>query len=72
MRGVVFGDVEAVHCDELIADHPRSPVGCGRVHASGMPAGLGSRNKEGASLMEALQPGEIQIAPIHDVESPCI
>ena len=51
MRGVVFGDVVAVHCGELIADHPRSPVGCGRVHASGMPAGLGSRNKEGASLM---------------------
>lgn len=42
MLGVVFGNVEAVHCDELIADHPRSPIGCGREYASGMHAALGS------------------------------
>ena len=53
MLGGVFGDVEAVHCDEPIADHPRSPVGCGREYASGIHAALGSRKSGDARFVAA-------------------
>ena len=70
MLGVVLADVEAVHGDGLIADHARGPVGCAGVNASGVHPALGSGDKEGTRLMQTVKPREIQIAPIHYVESP--
>jgi len=58
----------ARHPDDLIAAEPG-----GRVHRAGLQtlelhARLGARHKVGPGQNEAVEPAEIQVAPIHDVK----
>ena len=66
--GIVLGDVEAVECNALIADHAGISIGRRRIHAPRIHTPLGAGDKEGAGLMHLVQPSEIQISPIHHIE----
>src|SRR3990172_10213189 len=41
-----------------------------RIESSEPEVGVGSNDEEGQELMEGIQPGEVQIAAIHDIERP--
>ena len=58
--GIPLGDVKAIQCNGLIANHPGGSVGFGRIHASGIEIALGAGHKERARLMQGIQSGEIQ------------
>ena len=66
--GIVLGDVEAVECNALIADHAGISIGRRRIHAPRIHTPLGAGDKEGSGLMHLVQPSKIQIAPIHHIE----
>ena len=66
--GIILGGVEAIERDGLIADEAGVAVGRHPVHALRIHVGLGARDEEGAGLLRPVQPREIQIAAIHDVE----
>ena len=69
MIRVVFCRVEAVEHDALIADDSAGPVHGMRVHAPRIHVLLGAGDEEGSGLMHSVQPHEVQIAPVHDVET---
>jgi len=70
MFGIAFGHVKAVQRDGLIADNPFCSVGLGRIHAMRVQVALGAGHKESPGLMQRIEPRVVQIAAIHDVESP--
>ena len=51
MLGLVFGDVEAVHTNRLVAHHTPRAIGLARVHAAGIHTALGAGGKEGSDLV---------------------
>ena len=68
--GIVLPNVVPIQGNALIADNASLSVrGC-RVQPVRVHVALGSGDKESARLMQSEQAAEIQIAPIHDVESP--
>jgi len=69
--GIVRRYVKAVHRNGLVANHAGGPIGRCRVHASRVHIAFGTRNEEGVSLMQRVQPRKVQIAAIHDVERAC-
>ena len=69
MFGIALGNVKAIERNALIANHTGGSAGRGRIHTPGVHAALGACDKEGASLMEFVQPCKVQKAAIHDVKS---
>ena len=69
MFRVVLGHVVTIESDRLIAHHPRCAVGCRRIDAPGVHAAFGSGHKERAGLMHREESLEVQIAPVHHVDS---
>ena len=70
MLRVVLGHVKTVEPNRLIADHPRTSVGLGRVHALGIHPAFGSGYKECPRLMQLEESAEVQITAIHHIKSP--
>src|ERR1019366_8894076 len=68
MIRVVLCRVEAVEHDALIADDSTGAVGGMRIHAPRIHVLLGACDEESSSLMHGVQPHEVQIAAVHDLE----
>ena len=68
--GEVLTRVKAGQHDSLIAHLPRAPVDRMRIPTLGLEIGFGARHNEAACLVQAMQPFEIDVAPVHDVRSP--
>ena len=64
--------IKAGQRTQLIADDAGRAICWSGVSPSEAQIRLGSRHKEAAGLMQAMQPGEIEIAAIHDVERPSL
>ena len=69
MIRVVLCRVEAVEHDALIADDSAGAVGRMRIHAPRIHVLLGACDEESSSLLHSVQPHEVQVSPIHDVET---
>ena len=67
---IVLRNIETVHGDRLVAYHAGQAIDCGRVAAPGVHVAFGPGDEERAGLMHFVQPGEVQITAIHDVEGP--
>ena len=70
--GVCLGGVVAVQGDSLIADYAGGPVGWERVQSVGIHAALGAGYEKGSGLVHGVQPGKIEIAPVHHIKSPSL
>ena len=68
VAGVVLGGIEAVKADGLVADKPRVAIHRRRVHAPCIEVLLGARDEESSGLIQRVEPLEVQVTPIHDVE----
>ncbi len=68
VAGVVLGDVEAVERDGLVADQSGVAIHRRRVQASCIEIALGASDEEAARLIQRVEPLEVEVAPIHDVE----
>src|SRR5216683_7153783 len=62
--------VEAGKNDGLIADQPGAAVDRMRVTPLDLEIGLAAGHEEAAGFVKAVQPLEVEKAPIHDVERP--
>lgn len=62
--------IKACQRTQLIADDTARTIRWQRVSSRKAQIRFGSRHKETASLMQAMQPGKVEIAAIHDVERP--
>ena len=69
--GIVLGHVEAVQGDTLIAHHTRCSVGGGGVDTPGIHAAFRPRDEESTSLMHLVEPSEVEVTAIHDIEGAC-
>ena len=72
MFGIVLAAGDADQRDGLIADDARAAIYRSRINALEPGVRLGASNEEGLCLMQHVKPGEVQIAPIHDVDRPCL
>jgi len=72
MLRIVFGRLDAIERHRLITHHASALIHLVGVHASCVEVGLGACHKKGTCLMHREQPGKVQIAAIHDVESPSL
>lgn len=70
--GIVLRDVETVEHDALIADDAGTSIDLHRVHPVRVHSSFGANYEERPRLMQREQATEIQITPIHHVESPCL
>jgi hypothetical protein len=68
LGGVVLGGIEAVESNGLVADESRAAVHRRRVNAPCIEISLGARDEEASRLIERVEPLEVQVASIHDVE----
>src|SRR5437899_7773629 len=59
--------VVAIESDGLVADDPGAAIDGSRIDAMGVEIRLGAGYKEGACLMQDVEPLEIQIPAIHHV-----
>jgi len=57
-----------VSTDGLIANQPGAPIDRMGIATLGLEIGFGARHKEAARLVQAMQPFEVDIAAIHDIE----
>ena len=67
-RVEVLARVESGEYDGLIANQPRASIDRMRITTHGLEIGFGARNKETARIVKAMQPFEVDIASVHDVE----
>jgi len=56
----------------LIADHAGCAVGGPRVDAAGVHRDFGAGHKEGAGLVQGIQPAEVHVGAIHHMEGSCL
>src|SRR5664280_3030266 len=68
VAGVVLVGIEAVKGDGLVADEPRIAIHRRRIQAPCIEVLLGARDEEASRLIERVEPLEVQVTPIHDVE----
>src|SRR5207342_3302156 len=54
--------------DDLVADEPCVAIHRRRIQAPCIEVSLGARDEEASRLIERIEPIEVQITPIHDVE----
>src|SRR5580658_888135 len=66
--GVVLGGIEAVESNGLVADESGVAIYRRRVHAPCIQVSLGARDEETSRLIQRIEPLEVQVTPIHDVE----
>jgi hypothetical protein len=52
----------------LVAEQPRAAIDWPRVHALEFEIGFGAGGEEAGGLMEAVEPLEVEVAAVHDVE----
>jgi len=69
LLGIILRDVKAIECDALVADNARTPIDRHRIHPARIHAALGTSHEERTCLVQCEQTAEIQITPIHHVES---
>ena len=67
--GVVLAGVLPIERNGLIADKARGSVYRGGVHTPGVHIAFGTGYEEGGALVHGVKAREVQIAPVHDVES---
>ena len=67
-RVEVLTRVKAGQHDGLIAHQPRTPVDRMRIPPLGVEVGFGARHKEAARVVQTMEPVEVDIASVHDVE----
>src|SRR5580658_2924385 len=67
---VILGGLITMQHECLIEDHSGGSVHGMRIAPLRIHIPLGASDEETAGLMQAIQPLEIDIAAIHDVESP--
>ena len=72
MFGIALAAGGAGQRDGLIADDARAAIYRSRINALEPGVRLGASNEEGLCLMQHVKPGEVLIAPIHDVDRPCL
>ena len=65
---VVLGGIEAVKGDGLVADEFRVAIHRRRIQAPCIEVLLGAGDEEASHLIERIEPLEVQVTPIHDVE----
>ena len=67
MIGIMLLAVVAIEGDGLVADDPGGALGRCRVKATGSEVRLGAGHEEGASLIQDVEPLEVQIPAVHHV-----
>jgi len=60
--------VKAGQHDGLIAHQPRAPVDRMRIPTLGSEVGFDARHKKAARVVQAMEPFEVEIISVHDVE----
>ena len=60
----------AVQANGLIADDAGRAIRRCRIEAVGGQVCLGASDEEGAGLTQGVQPAEIDVGPIHDIDGP--
>ena len=68
VRGVIPASLVAIERDGLIADDAGTTVGDCRIDTPCIQVRLGAGDEEGTGLLQGVQPLEVQIAAIHDVD----
>src|SRR5215472_16839160 len=68
MIGIKPLAVVAVESDRLVADDPGGAIARCRVDATSVEVRLGTGHKKGAGLMQDVEPREIEIPTVHDVD----
>ncbi len=58
--------------DRLVAPQASRLVDRMRIDSPILEVGLGARDEEGLRLMQDIESGEVDIAPIHDIEAACL
>ena len=66
--GVILLGVNTIQRNRLIADDARVAIHRCRIQAPCIEVLLGARDEEASRLIAAIEPLEVQVAPIHDVE----
>jgi len=64
----VLGGVETVERDGMVADQSGTAIHRRRVQASCIEVSLGASDEEAARLIQRVEPLEVEVASIHDVE----
>ena len=67
-RVILAGSYPGQH-DGLVATQAGRFVDRLRINPPVLKIGFGARNKEGLSQMQGMEPGEVDIASIHDIEA---
>src|SRR5918995_5176573 len=52
----------------LVAEQTRAAIDWPRVHALESEVGFGARDEEAGGLMEAVEPLEVEVTTVHDIE----
>jgi len=58
---------KTVEPDGLVTDDAVASITRGRVEAAGIHIGLGTRHEECSCEMQLVEPGEIEVAAVHDI-----
>ena len=66
--GVMLAGVVTIQGDGLIAEDTGRTVCRGRIDPMGIHVRFGAGDEAGSGQMQHMEPGEIDIAPIHDVD----
>jgi hypothetical protein len=66
--GVIFCGVESLQCDDLIAAQSGAQIDGLRVNSAIAQRFFGAHDKPGARLFDGVEPAEIDIAAIHQIE----
>ena len=65
---VVLGGIEAVAGNSMVADKAIVAIHRRRIQAPCIEVSLGAGDEEASHLIERIEPLEVQVTPIHDVE----
>jgi len=68
MGGVEMAGEVAVGGDGLVGDDAVGSIGSGWIEAPGIEIGFGAGDEEGASLIERVEPFEVEISAVHDID----
>src|SRR5688500_16366131 len=66
--GIGLLGVEDEKLHFLVAEQPRAPIDGSRIYALEFEVGFGAGNEEAGGLMEAVEPLEVEVTTVHDIE----
>ena len=66
---IIAGCTGPGQADGLIADHSRGPVGGAGIQSAASCVDFGSGDEKGGVLLESVEPLEVEIPSIHDIDS---